>query len=263
MTDDAPPWFAPEDEAPDPRRSARIGAKPVLPRRFYREASATQSDAGFVLTLDGRPARTPAKAPLALPTAAAAEAVAAEWAAQGAETDPARMPLTRLVNSGLDGVARMRGEVVDEIARYAGSDLLCYRAGEPARLVAMQADAWDPVLDWAREALGARFFLTEGVVFAEQPPGSVEAVRGAVASVQDPISLAALSTITSLTGSVLLALAVARGRLSAVEAWAAAHVDEDFQMEVWGMDDEALERRARRWTEMEASARMIQLIGPA
>ncbi|WP_406853893.1 ATP12 family protein [Alsobacter sp. KACC 23698] len=263
MTDDAPAWFPPEDEAPDPRRSARIGSKPVPPRRFYREASTKPSEAGFVLTLDDRPARTPAKAPLALPTAAAAEAVAAEWAAQGAEIDPARMPLTRLVNSGLDGVARMREEVVDDIARYAGSDLLCYRAGEPARLVAMQADAWDPVLDWAREALGARFFLTEGVVFAEQPPGSVEAVRGAVASIRDPIALAALSTITSLTGSVLLALAVAMGRLSAVEAWAAAHVDEDFQMEVWGMDDEALERRARRWTEMEASARMIQLIGLA
>jgi chaperone required for assembly of F1-ATPase len=262
MTEDAPTWFAPEGDPPDPRRSARIGAKPILPRRFYREASTAQTEAGFVLILDGRPARTPAKAPLALPTVGAAEAVAAEWGAQGAEINPANMPLTRLVNSGLDGVAQMRGEVVDEIARYAGSDLLCYRAGEPARLVAMQAQAWDPVLDWARDALGARFFLTEGVVFAEQPPASVAAVRRAVASFEDPIALAALSTITSLTGSALLALAVGMGRLSAVEAWAAAHVDEDFQMEVWGLDDEALERRARRWTEMEASARMIQLIGP-
>ncbi|PSC02984.1 ATPase [Alsobacter soli] len=260
MPDDSTTWF-PDDYGVDPIRAARAAsAATPLPRRFYKEAGVAETDGGFVLVLDGRPARTPAKSPLALPSRGAGEAVAAEWAAQGQDINPASMPLTRLVNTGLDGVARMREEVIDEIAKYAGTDLLCYRAGDPARLVQRQSDAWDPVLDWARDEIGARFFLAEGVMFAEQPASSLAAVRGAVAEVIDPIALAALSTMTSLTGSVLLALAVSRGRLSASEAWAAAHVDEDFQMEVWGADDEALERRARRWNEMEASATLFRLL---
>jgi chaperone required for assembly of F1-ATPase len=256
-----------ENQPLDPEESARRSMRPNLRARFYQAATVGEGPDGFQdsfqVLLDGRPVRTPARRLLAAPARVLAQALTQEWDAQKDRIDPAGMPLTRFANSVVDGVAPAPAPVAAEIERYLGTDLVCYRAPHPAGLVAHQRQHWDPVVDWAREALGARFFLTEGVVFAEQPPGSVEAVRGAVASVQDPISLAALSTITSLTGSVLLALAVARGRLSAVEAWAAAHVDEDFQMEVWGMDDEALERRARRWTEMEASARMIQLIGPA
>lgn len=263
MSNDQNAWF-PDANGHDPVRAARsASAAPSLPRRFYKEAGVAEKDGGFVLTLDGRPARTPAKAPLALPNRPAGEAVAGEWAAQGAEINPATMPMTKLANSGIDGVARMRDDVVDEIVRYAGSDLLCYRAGEPPRLVQRQAEAWDPVLEWAREDLGARFFLAEGVMFIEQPSGALDAVRREVEAVRDPIALAALSTITSLTGSSLLAVAVARGRLSAAQAWAAAHVDEDFQMEVWGLDDDALERRAKRWAEMDAAATLLRLIHSA
>ena len=250
-------WFGAGEATPDPRRSVRMEAKAQLPRRFYKVAGFAPIEGGFVLTLDGRPARTPAKSPLATPTPDAAEALAAEWAAQGETIQPGTMPLTRLVNTALDGVARNMAAVADEVGRFAGSDLLCYRAGDPARLVARESEMWDPVLDWAREAFGARFILAEGIMFVQQPEASVAAIRDAIGAVDCPYSLAALSTMTSLTGSVLLALAVAHGRLTATEAWAAAHVDEDFQMELWGFDDEALERRARRWTEMEAAALLL------
>ncbi len=250
-------WFGAGEATPDPRRSVRMEAKAQLPRRFYKVAGFAPIEGGFVLTLDGRPARTPAKSPLATPTPDAAEALAAEWAAQGETIQPGTMPLTRLVNTALDGVARNMAAVADEVGRFAGSDLLCYRAGDPARLVSRESEMWDPVLDWAREAFGARFILAEGIMFVQQPEASVAAIRDAIGAVDCPYSLAALSTMTSLTGSVLLALAVAHGRLTATEAWAAAHVDEDFQMELWGFDDEALERRARRWTEMEAAALLL------
>lgn len=247
---DGPPRMSPLD-------AARAGLQPTLPRRFYRDAGVAQVPEGFVLTLDGRHARTPAKAPLALPTRAAAAAVAAEWARQGELIDPAGMPLTRLANSAIDGVAQRRDEVREDIARYGGSDLLCYRAEDPQRLAERQREAWDPVIAWAREDLGARLVLAAGVMFQAQPEDAVAAVTRAVGAHDDPFELAALSTMTSLTGSVLLALAVARRRLSAREAWAAAHVDEDFQMEVWGEDDEAMLRRAARWRDMEAADALI------
>lgn len=252
---DGPPRMSPLD-------AARAGLQPTLPRRFYREAGVAQVPEGYVLTLDGRPARTPAKAPLALPTRRAAEAVAAEWARQGELIDPAGMPLTRLANSAIDGVAHRRDDVRDDVARYGSSDLLCYRAEDPRRLVARQSEVWDPVLAWADEALGARFVVATGVMFREQPAETLAAVARAVAAHDDPFALAGLSTMTSLTGSVVLALAVARGRLSAQQAWIAAHIDEDFQMEVWGEDDEAMLRRAARWRDMEAAAALIAATRP-
>jgi chaperone required for assembly of F1-ATPase len=173
--------------------------------------------------------------------------------------DPAGMPLTRLVNTALDGVARRMTEVAEETARYAASDLLCYRAGDPERLVARQAQMWDPVLAWARDTLGAQFVLSEGVIHVEQPEPALRAVRRAVDAFDEPLPLAALATMTSLMGSVLLALAVAHDRLTPAQAWAAAHVDEDFQMEVWGLDEEAEIRRSRRWSDMQAAARLLTL----
>lgn len=254
-------WFPLEDgeERPDPVRLAQQQARPPLPKRFYKEAGVAERDGGFALVLDGRPARTPAKQFLAVPSRPAAEALAAEWNAQAEVLDPAAMPLTRLVNSALDGVAADPEAVRADLLRYAGSDLLCYRAGDPARLVERQSTAWDPVLDWAHDDLGARFILAEGVMFAEQPERALDAVARALAGVGSPLALAALHSMTSLTGSVLLALAVARGRLSAAQAWAAAHVDEDYQAELWGIDDEAMERRAARWREMEAAAALFAL----
>jgi chaperone required for assembly of F1-ATPase len=152
-------------------------------------------------------------------------------------------------------------EVRDEIAAYAGADLLCYRADEPDALVAAQAASWDPVLDWARDELDARFILSEGLRHVAQPEPTLRGIGAALAAIDDPFALAALHVMTTLTGSALLALAVAKARLSADEAWRAAHVDEDFQIGRWGEDAEAAERREARWREMAAAARVFAAAG--
>jgi chaperone required for assembly of F1-ATPase len=200
-----------------------------------------------------------------LPTLAAAKAVAEEWSAQKEFIDPRNMPLTRMVNSAIDGVAAQIEPTIAEIGNYAGSDLVCYRAGEPEALVIAQSAAFDPVLAFARRTLGAQFICAEGVIHVEQPESSRRAVIDAVRAVgRDPASapfaLAALHVMTTLTGSALLALAVAHGEMTAEEAWSAAHVDEDYQMRLWGADGEALERRARRWSEMAAAARLLETV---
>ncbi len=252
-------WLGDPEGTPDPVRAARQSAKPALPKRFYKEAGIAPAEDGYRLVLDGRPARTPARRYLAVPQAALAEALAEEWGAQEDVIDPARMPLTRLVNSALDGVAERREAVVDDLAAYAGTDLVVYRAGDPARLVAAQAAAWDPVLDWAHETLSARFMLSEGVMHVTQPAESLAAIRRAIEAVESPTALAGLHSMTTLTGSVLIALAVLHGRLTPQEGWAAAHVDETFQAEVWGRDAEAEDRLARRRAEFEAAARVAAL----
>ncbi|MET7247592.1 ATP12 family protein [Methylobacterium sp. EM32] len=252
-------WLGDPEAQPDPVRAARQSAKPALPKRFYTEAGIAEAEDGYRLVLDGRPAHTPARRRLAVPQAALAAALAEEWGAQAEFIDPARMPLTRLVNSALDGVAERREAVIDDLSAYAGTDLVVYRAGDPARLVAAQAAAWDPVLDWAREALGARFILSEGVMHVTQPAESVAALRRAIEAVDTPTALAGLHSMTTLTGSLLIALAVLHGRLTPQEGWAAAHVDETFQAEVWGQDAEAGERLAKRRAEFEAAARVAAL----
>jgi chaperone required for assembly of F1-ATPase len=171
------------------------------------------------------------------------------------------MPLTRLVNSALDGITGRERDVRAEIAKYAASDLLCYRAEGPAELVRRQADAWDPVLAWAREALGARLVLGLGIVPVAQPRGATAAVERALVEL-DAFSLAAHHVMTTLMGSALLALGHARGLLTVEEAWEAAHVDEDWQIGQWGEDAEAKARRDRRWGEMQAASRMLALLAP-
>jgi chaperone required for assembly of F1-ATPase len=182
--------------------------------------------------------------------------VAEEWERQRETLNAADMPLTRLFYAAIDGASRTMAETRAEVLKYAGSDLLCYRAEEPEALAERQRLAFDPVLVWAAQALDARFRLGAGVVHVEQPAEAIDAVRSAIAD-NDPIALAALSVMTTLTGSALLALAVARGRLSPEEAWRAAHVDEDFQAERWGADREARVRREARWREFEAAATAI------
>jgi chaperone required for assembly of F1-ATPase len=231
------------------------------PKRFYRTASVDGRAPAFRVLLDGKPVRTPARRELAVPSRALAEALAAEWQAQGEHIDPASMPLTRLANSATDGVTGREGEVRADIAKYAGSDLLCYRAEGPAELVRRQAEAWDPVLAWARDALGAPLVLGQGIVPVAQPPAATAAIEGALAGL-DAFALSAHHVMASLTGSALLALAHARGRLTAEEAWAAAHVDEDWQISQWGEDAEARARRDRRWTEMQAASRLLALLAP-
>ena len=257
MREDLANQLAPGQGEPiDPVAMARRDLQKVLPRRFYKEAGALEGEGGFVLTLDGKNAHTPGRQPIHTPSLALTQALAEEWGGQGEFIDPGSMPLTRIVNSALDGVAKEMGEVRAEVVKYAGSDLICYRAGEPQSLVEAQARAWDPILTWAREDLGARFICAEGVVFAAQPEHAVAAVARVVEAVDSPLALAGLNVMTTITGSALLALAVAKGRLSAAEAWSAAHVDEDFQAAAWGEDAEAAARRARRWLDMEAAAKV-------
>ena len=257
-------WFPdPEQERPDPTRAAQQAMRPPLPKRFYATATIAETEGGYGLRLDGRSARTPGRRLLELPTRALGEAVAAEWQTQGEVVDPARMPLTRLANSAIDAVADDRAAVADDLLRYAGSDLVCYRAGAPERLVEAQSRAWDPVLAWARDELGARFTLSQGVTFVAQPETAIAAARRAVDAVTDPFQLAALHVMTTLTGSILLALATARAVLTPEAAWAAAHADEIFQESIWGEDAEAAERRRFRQVDFEAAARMFALAQPA
>jgi len=241
----------------DPMRAAQANMRPAGVRRFFTQASVGEADGGFALLLDGRRARTPAKKPLVLPTRALAEAVAEEWAGQGETIDPAAMPLTRLANSALDGVAAAMAETRAEIAGYAASDLVCYRADEPEALVAAETAAFDPLLAWARESLGATFLCAQGIVHRRQPDEALAVVRAALAAVEDPFALAALHVMTSLTGSALLALAVARGRLAADEAWRIANVAEDFQIAKWGEDAEASARQIARRRDFKAAARAL------
>ncbi len=184
--------------------------RPQLRKRFYQRAHAGDA-APFAILLDGRPVKTPAGNALALPSRALAEAIAAEWDAQQERIDPATMPLTRLANSIIDGVAPTPAPVAEEVAKYLGSDLVCYRADTPEGLVARQAQHWDPILDWAR-TLGARFVLGEGVMFVAQPDHAIAAARAVIPS--DPWRLGAVNVITTLTGSALIALALSEGRLT-------------------------------------------------
>ncbi|TVR09066.1 MAG: ATPase [Salinarimonadaceae bacterium] len=265
MSDDFPDDLAPRQGGPgarlDPQAAARQAQCGALPRRFYERATIEPRDEGFVLTLDARPARTPGRNPLAAPTRALGEAIAAEWAAQGETIDPGSMPLTRIANSALDGVAREREAVLAEIAKYAGSDLVCYRAAEPERLVAAQNEAWEPVLAFARERLDARFALAEGVMFVAQPPEAIAAVEARLARETCPFRVAALHVMTTLTGSALIALAAADGALDGETAWRAAHVDEITQESFWGADEQALARRAARKREFNAALAVYALAG--
>lgn len=235
-------------------------ARPELPRRFYREAGIAEREGAFAVVLDGRATRTPARRPLAVAQRSLAEALAAEWAGQGERIDPATMPMTRIVNAALDGIADDPAPVAQDIVKYAGSDLLCYRAGEPEALVAAQAQGWDPILAWARDELGAMLILSQGIAFAAQPERALSAVRDAVAGFDDPVALGALHAMTTLSGSAILALATALGRLDAAEAWRLAHLDEAHQEAVWGEDDEAMARRRRRGEEFAAAARIVALV---
>lgn len=245
-----------------PKQPGKEPQAAPLPKRFYKSVTvrpAAGDGAGHQVHLDGRVLRTPAKRPLVLPTQALAEAMAEEWAAQGDHINPATMPLTKLIMTAIDGVAEHMADVADDIVKFAGNDLVCYRADAPEGLVEQQNAAWNPILAWAEDELGARFHLAEGVMPVEQEQSALDRVAAAVAP-YDALRLTSLHVMTTLTGSALLALAQATGRLSAEEAWTAAHVDEDWQIRRWGVDVEATERRARRWEEMSAASRLLQLL---
>lgn len=249
---------------PDPTKRAQNQMRTPLPKRFYKEVTLADTDGGVAVHLDGRAVRTPGRAPVILPTPAAAQLVADEYAAQGEEINPVSMPATRLVNTAIDGVAREPEAVLEDILRFASSDLLCYRADTPQKLIDRQNEAWDPVLDWAAAALQARFALAEGVIHVKQSPAAIQALRihlghrlGDEPAVL-ALRLAALHLMTSLTGSALLALAVEAGETDAAQAWRAAHIDEDWQIEHWGQDAEALARRNARHRDFTAAVQMLE-----
>ena len=224
-------------------------------RRFYKIVTVTPERA---VALDGKLIRTPKKALLALPTEALAQAVAAEWEAQGEKIRPTTMLLTKLANTAIDRVSADRPRILAEMLDYAGSDLVCYRAAHPPDLAASQAANWNPVIDWALSNLDAPFTVITGVIHQPQPQAALQAV-GAALSQQSNFEIAALHTIMTMTGSTLISLMLAMRALTAEAAWAAAHVDEDFQIKTWGQDDEAQLRRAARQREFASCCRFLDL----
>jgi chaperone required for assembly of F1-ATPase len=229
-------------------------------KRFWTEVSLRPEGEGFAVLLDDRPVRTPLKAVLILPTEALAREVAAEWQAQSGAVQPATMPYTRTANSATDSVARNFDAVAGMLAAYGGTDLLCYRATGPADLVARQAAGWDPLLDWAATALLAPLRITAGVMHVDQPEQSLAALGAAVRNL-DPFRLAAFHDLVALSGSLVLALAVSRGRLPAETAWNLSRIDETWQAELWGKDEEAAETAARKHGEFLQAARFFALCG--
>jgi chaperone required for assembly of F1-ATPase len=244
-----------ENQPLDPVEAARRSTRPNLRKRFYETA---HSGEGGAILLDGKPVKTPARRALNAPTRDLAEAIADEWNSQREVVDPARMPLTRLANVIIDAVSAAPRPVADEFEKYLRSDLVFYRAEGPAGLVELQSRAWDPVLIWARDRFNVRFVLAQGIMHVTQPRDSVEALRAVIPT--EPWRLGAVASITTLTGSGLLAVALAHQALDPAEVWSAAHVDESWQMSQWGRDELALQRRAFREAEVRAAATVLRLI---
>lgn len=230
-------------------------------KRFYKQTGVDEGEGGFRVLLDGKPMRTPAKATLVVPTQALAEAIAAEWDSvpDKAEINAAHLPLTRLAATGVDRVASRRDEVIADTAKYAGSDLLCYRATAPDSLVKLQQDRWQPLLDWAAERHGARLLTADGIGFVEQPSEAQARLREAVAAHGD-LALSALYNLTHIAGSVVIALAVSDGRLDAEQAFTAAQTDELYQIDRWGDDPTAEKQREGVRRDIGAGARFLSLL---
>lgn len=228
-------------------------------RRFWKAASVEAEGGGWQVLLDGRPIRTPGKLPLVMPTRALAQAIAAEWDAQADVIDPNTMPLTRAANSAVEKVTPQFAAVADMLAGYGGTDLLSYRASGPATLAERQAAAWDPLIDWAARALRAPLKITEGVIPVAQDAGALARLRARLDDLT-PWQLTALHDLVTLPGSLILGLAVLEGRLDADAAHALSRIDETFQAERWGRDDEAEAAAAARLDAMRVAARLLDLL---
>ena len=228
-------------------------------KRFYKVAGVTEAPEGFGVALDGKPVRTPAKHPLAVPTRALADAIAAEWQAQGDTVDPELLPLTRLASIALDLVAPRRAAVVAEVVKYAGTDLVCYRADQPPDLVARQHAAWQPLIDWATLRFDAPLAVTASILPVAQPPATLAAFEAAAAA-YDSHRLAALHLATAACGSLVVALALVERYLDAESAFAAAELDESYEIERWGEDLEQAKRRAGLKADIALAARFVALL---
>lgn len=225
-------------------------------KRFYK---TVEIDAARHILLDGRTLRTPLKKELSLPTQALADAVADEWRAQGDKVVPATMPLTKLANTAVDRVAPERARILQEIADFAGSDLVCYRADSPEGLVLRQDQFWNPVVDWATDDLKAPFITITGVIHRRQPEAAIAAIAKLAATASD-FELTAIHNVMTLTGSALLSLMLWQRRTEEDTVWSAAHADEDYQIEQWGWDEEARELRVRRHQEFLSCVRFLDLL---
>lgn len=229
-------------------------------KRFYEKAEIARSESGgWSILLDGRPVRTPAREALDLPTEALAQAVAGEWRAQGDKVDPRSMPLTGLANAAIDRVRPDPEAFARSLALFGESDLLCYRAEGPRPLVERQAEAWNPLLAWARRRFDSEFEVIEGIVHRNQPQSTLDRLRRAVAA-RDPFTLAAMSPLVTISGSLVIALALAEGEIGLDEAWKAATVDEAWQAENWGEDALAVAALEAKRREFEAAFRFLGLL---
>jgi chaperone required for assembly of F1-ATPase len=233
-------------------------------KRFYKDTAVDAGDDGFRVLLDGKPMRTPAKAVLVVPTQPLAEAIAAEWAGvpEKTEINAALLPLTRLAATGLDRVPGQRARVVDDTAKYAASDMLCYRATAPSSLVQQQIETWQPLLDWAAERFGARLAVATGTTFVTQPHAALAALRTAVAAHGD-LALSALYNLTHIAGSVVIGLAISERHLPPDRAFLAAELDELYQVERWGTDPIVTARHDGIRRDLDAGARFLALLGDA
>lgn len=213
---------------------------------------------GYSVTLDGRPVRTPVGSPLILSSEGLAAAVAEEWLAQVDTIKPHTMPLTQLAATALDRVGRRRDETIEQALSYASTDLLCYRAETPRDLIARQEAGWQPLLDWIFELCGARLEVTSGVVPLDQPADALDRLRGVIAGFADP-ELTALVTAMQVSGSLVIALALVLGRVDADEAFELSQLDESYQIERWGDDEEAAERRRCLHEEIRLASAFLEL----
>jgi chaperone required for assembly of F1-ATPase len=225
-------------------------------KRFYRDVTVEETPQGFRILLDGKPVRTPGRNLLLLPSRALAEAIAGEWRAQGETIEPVSMPMLRLANTALDGIGKTRNEVIAAMLRFGEHDLICYRAADPAALAARQMDAWTPMLDWAAARHGARLAAGAGLVHIPQPPEALARLSQAVAA-RDDFSLAALHVMASITGSLVLALALAEGAINPAQAFQLSRIDEDYQREQWGEDAEAAARARALARELDVAAAFL------
>jgi chaperone required for assembly of F1-ATPase len=239
----------------DPQEAVRPASRVPRRKRFYGDVGVAGADGGFSITLDGKPIKTPSGRVVTVPVREIADAIAAEWSAQQETIDPLTMPLTRFANSVVESVVDRVALVRDDVAKYLHSDLLFYRAGHPQALVEREAQHWDPVLFWAADQIGAHFILGEGITNVRQPESAVEAARATLPS--DPWSVAAVHVVTTLTGSALLALALTHGARDPDQVWDAAHVDEDWNRDQWGVDEEVAARRAAREVDFRAAVRIL------
>jgi chaperone required for assembly of F1-ATPase len=228
-------------------------------KRFFAQASAEARDGGHCLLLDGRPLRTPAKHPLQLPSARLAAAVAAEWQGQGETIVPATMTLTRLASTAIDRMPALRAAAIDEAAAYAGTELLCYRASSPLELVERQQRAWQPLLDWLAATYGVRLAVTTGLMPVAQPEAALAALRAVIAHLDD-WTLVGVHAATTISGSIVLGLALLEQRIDAREAFAASLLDELFEIERWGQDAESLRRHRTLERDLGAAALWLDAV---